>query len=269
MDTFKLKILAIAAMLIDNIGIIFFSGTNHYWLYLVCRSIGRLAFPIFAFLITEGFLHTKDIKKYLKRLFIFAVISEIPFDLAFYKYYFKMDVFTEIGSICKDITYSNAVLNRLNEHQNVFFTLFLGLALLVLFDMVEKKFNKNTFIDLLIANSLDAALTVAFCALAILMHTDYSIAGILIITAFYLFKDSKLLMTISLFLISVSLLSNFAGYSQNKDILSIISILATFAMVPIAFYNGEKGKDVKYLFYAFYPVHLLCLFMLGALIQVF
>jgi heme O synthase-like polyprenyltransferase len=268
MDTFKLKILAITAMLIDHIGIIFFSGTNHYWIYLACRSIGRLAFPIFAFLITEGFLHTKDIKKYLKRLFVFAVISEIPFDLAFYKYNFKMDVLKDIGSISKDITYSNAVLNRLNQHQNVFFTLFLGLALLVLFDMVEKKFNKNTFMDLLIANSLDAALTVAFCALAILFHTDYSIAGILIITAFYLFKNSKILMAFSLFLIAGSLLCNFAGYSQNKDLLSIISILAVFAMIPIAFYNGKKGKNVKYFFYAFYPVHLLCLFMFGVLLQV-
>lgn len=264
MDTFKLKILAISAMLLDSIGIILIN--NNSWLYFACRCIGTISFPVFAFLITEGFLHTGDMKKYLKRLFTFSFLSEIPYDLAFYRFHFNIDPFTDIRYVFRDTAYSNTVLIRLNKHQNIFFTLFLGLSLIILFDMVEKKFKKDTFTDILISNSLDAALTVFFCALAYILHSDYSIAGILMIAAFYLFKESKPLMTISLFVIAGALLCNYADYTNTGNLMYIIGILSVLAMIPIILYNGKKGKDIKYFFYAFYPLHLLCLFMIGVFI---
>lgn len=269
MDTFKLKLIAICAMLIDHIGIVMIYNTKHYGLYLVCRGIGRIAFPIFAFLITEGFTHTSDIKKYLKRIAVFALISEIPFDLAFYQYNFNTDAVSDIRYAFRDFSYLNVVLTRLGKHQNVFFTLFLGLALITLFHLVENKFNKNTMSDNIISNSLDAALTVIFCILAFLLHCDYSVAGILIIAAFYLFKESKALMAISLFIITTTLLCDWNDYHRTGDLLSVISILATLSVIFIAFYNGKKGKDIKYFFYIFYPVHLFCLFIIGVLIQTF
>jgi len=222
MSSFNLKLIAIITMLIDHIAAIFVPSDTILW--LVMRSIGRLAFPIFVFLIVEGFHHTKDIKKYLIRLGAFALISEIPFDLAFY------------GKVLE------------GSHQNVFFTLFLGLLVITLISMVEKKFQKNIFV----ANLLSALLTLGFCAIALFLKTDYNFAGILLIVAFYLFRGSKALITLSLIIVTGTILQS-------------INILATLAIIPIAFYNGQKGKNIKYIFYAFYPAHLLLL----ALIQIF
>ena len=77
MTVFALKILAVVSMFIDHSGAVLFRGDM--WM----RYVGRFAFPIYAFLIVEGYLHTRDVRKYLIRLGVFALISEIPFDLAF------------------------------------------------------------------------------------------------------------------------------------------------------------------------------------------
>jgi hypothetical protein len=222
MSSFNLKLIAIITMLIDHIAAVFVPSDTILW--LVMRSIGRLAFPIFVFLIVEGFHHTKDIKKYLIRLGAFAFISEIPFDLAFY------------GKVLE------------GGHQNVFFTLFLGLLVITLINMVEKKFEKIMFV----ANLLSALLTLGFCVIAFFLKTDYHFAGILLIVAFYLFRGSKAIIALSLIIVTGTILGS-------------INILATLAIIPIAFYNGQKGKNIKYIFYAFYPAHLLII----ALIKVF
>jgi hypothetical protein len=261
MDTFKLKVFAISVMLIDHIGAVIITQTNHYWLYLACRAIGRLAFPIFAFLITEGFRKTGNVVKYMKRLFLFALLSEIPFDFALYQYHFNTDVISDIRFIFQKPSYADVVFNRLIAHQNVFFTLFLGLLLIYLFDLIEKQNKKNDFMGFAISNLLYAFLMAAFCLAATWLRTDYDYKGILIIVAFYLFKESKALMTISLFIISFTLLCDFRGFEQTGNWLAMVSIFATLAMIPICFYNGKKGKSIKYFFYAFYPVHLMCLFL--------
>jgi hypothetical protein len=220
MNTFTLKLIAIITMLIDHIGAIFVPGDS--MLYLIMRCIGRLSFPIFVFLIVEGFHHTSDVKKYLIRLGAFALISEIPFDLAFYGKVFA------------------------GNHQNVFFTLFLGLLLITLMSIIEKKYQKHVFIS----NILDAILTLVFCGVALLLRTDYHFAGILLIVAFYLFRGSKSIITLALLIVTTTLLGN-------------INVLATLAIIPIAFYNGEKGKNIKFIFYIFYPAHLLILALIN------
>lgn len=223
MSTFALKLIAIITMLIDHIGVVFVP-TNTVQ-YLVMRSIGRLAFPIFIFLIVEGFYHTRDVKKYILRLGIFALVSEIPFDMAF----------------------NSKILE--GSHQNVFFTLFLGLVLITLMTMVEKKFVKQ----IILINLLNGLLTIGFCVLAFILRTDYNYAGILMMTVFFLFRGSKPLLLISLFSIA-------------EFILGSINVLATLAIIPIFFYNGKKGKDVKFIFYIFYPAHLLILALVSTLL---
>ena len=216
MNTFVLKLIAISAMLIDHIGATMVPSNT--LLYLIMRSIGRLAFPLFVFMIVEGFHHTSDIKKYLIRLGLFAIISEVPFDLAFY----------------------NTVLE--GGHQNVFFTLFLGLLCINLIDKMHKKYATNPFTY----NFLAGLLTLFFSLFAVVLRTDYNYAGILLIVAFYLFRGNKLLTAFALFFVSAYILGNING-------------LAILAIVPIIFYNGKKGKSAKYLFYVFYPGHLIVL----------
>jgi hypothetical protein len=212
--------IAIITMLIDHSAAIFVP--NNLPMYWVLRGIGRLAFPIFAFLLVEGFFHTRDVKKYLIRLGLFAFISEIPFDLAFYKTFFYPG------------------------HQNIFFTLFLGLLLMMILKKAEERFKKKT----IISNILDAVITVGFCIIAVLLATDYNYSGILLIISFYLFRGNKILLTLSLLIVTGYLMGPF-------------SAIATLSMIFIWFYNGKKGRDAKYLFYIFYPAHLLILFFIS------
>ncbi len=223
MNSYHLKLIAIITMLIDHVGAVLVPGNT--MLNFIMRCIGRLSFPIFVFLLVEGFHHTKDVKKYLMRMGAFALISEIPFDLAFY------------GKVLEF------------HHQNIFFTLFLGLLCMYLMSKVEKKFKQN----IIIMNLLNALLTLVFGIAAYLLKTDYDYRGIILIVAFYLFRGSKLLLGLSLLFIS--------GY-----LLGYINIIATLAILPIAFYNGQKGKNIKYTFYIFYPAHLLILAVINLLI---
>lgn len=262
MNTYRLKLLAISLMLTDHMGALLISPQKHYWLYFALRGIGRLAFPIFVFLIVEGFFHTRNVRKYLQRLVVFALVSEIPFDLAFYKYHFGVNAITDIKGMFISESNFASMLNRLGEHQNVFFTLFLGLALITLMDMVEKKYNKNDMISISISNILDGLLTIAFCIMAYFLKTDYNVAGILLIVAFYLFRGSKVLLTIALLVIYGTLECKFDNFAQTGNWFAIINILAVLSIIPIAFYNGEKGKNIKYFFYIFYPAHLFCLFLI-------
>src|SRR5690554_3633264 len=108
MNTMHLKLLALTTMILDHVGAIFFPGVPYL------RTLGRLAFPIYCFLLIEGYLHTRDVKKYIGRLFLFALLSELPFDLAFF------GTFTLY-------------------HQNIFFTLTLGLLAVSIFDAYKDR----------------------------------------------------------------------------------------------------------------------------------
>ncbi len=260
MTTFALKLLAISLMLIDHIGVILISPEEHWKLYVICRGIGRLAFPIFAFLLVEGFSRTSNVRRYLERMGLFALISEIPFDIVFYKARYGTSLWADLsqGGSGFDIEALQLVFHRLCAHQNVFFTLFLGLFLLYHMKRVERRYRHHA----VLCNVWEALLVIGFSAAAYLLRPDYGIAGILIIVAFYAFRGSRLLQSVALFIITVSLLCNVSHFMETGNILSIISLLATLAMIPIALFNDEKGKDVKYLFYIFYPGHLVLLYLL-------
>lgn len=204
LSTFSLKIFACIIMLIDHIGAIFFKDI------VVLRIIGRLAFPIFCFLIVQGYIHTRDAKKYLLRLILFALISEIPFDLAFY--------------------------GRINLwQQNVFFTLILGLIVIMVIDKANRIVSCITFI--------------LACILACVLHTDYDLFGVLLIMMLYLVRGKKLFEVITVFATNVGLCTGIQRY-------------AAVSMLPIALYNGKKGPSMKYFFYIFYPAHLLILYII-------
>lgn len=174
-----LKLIAICAMTIDHFAasIIYHGillpaaplteGTGAwtwYMIYKVMRFIGRIAFPIFCFLLVEGFLHTSNRKKYAFRLFLFALISELPFDLALFN---------------SPIDWGN---------QNVFFTLTIGLLVIWTMDSVSKR-------NLQVPLQLSAIL--AGCLLAWFLKTDYDYKGILLIVILYIFRYDRKLRTIA------------------------------------------------------------------------
>lgn len=211
-------------MLIDHIGaavlarlIIAGEGTEMmYQIYLAMRTIGRIAFPIYCFLLVEGFEHTKDRKKYAMRLFLFALLSEIPFDLAF----------------------SSRVIEF--SYQNVFFTLFIGLLTMMGFEVIEQKVQwKPALRGIAMAGVLFAGMGIAY-----LMQTDYDAKGVLCILTLYVFRKMR----------GPQMLAGCISFGWWE-------LEALVAFIPIAFYNGKKGWNMKYLFYVFYPLHLFILYL--------
>ncbi len=307
-----IKIIAVVTMLIDHIGAAVMArqlmaeglgniAANNdvaevmnwlmehallYYGYMGIRMIGRLGFPIFCFLLVEGFQKTKNVRKYVLRMGLFALISEIPFNLAF------TGKVLEFG------------------YQNVYFTLFLGLFTLcayeffaryrqsgpesklwmlpvvlgTLFTAMYGTMYVRNLIGLNSTESLLAALGV-FCVivavclviygrkkgmkrlqiacadmtvlvlamyLADFLNTDYAGMGVLTITAMYIFRKKKVLsVTVGCVVLTI---------------MSISEIPAFLTLIPIALYNGKRGLKMKYFFYAFYPVHLLLLYLVAVLL---
>lgn len=227
-----IKIIAIVSMLIDHIGAVVvyryigytirqgnIAPNEIYELYHLLRNIGRWGFPIFCFLLVEGFLHTRSVVKYALRLGLFALVSEIPFNLAF----------------------SGRVFDP--SYQNVFFTLFIGLLVMICFRTVERTNLHIALKALFFLLSL-----IAGYYIAVFLCTDYNGIGVCCILVIYFFRNNK----------SLQLLAGSLAFMWE--------VPAPMAFIPIAFYNGKRGLKMKYFFYVFYPVHLLVLYFTAYLL---
>lgn len=203
---------------------IFNSGL--YTTYVYMRSFGRLGFPIFCFLLIEGFLHTKSKGKYIFRLGIFSFLSEIPFDLALNGFVIGSGRYKLF-----DISY-----------QNVFFTLFLGMCVIVSIDKIlyiEKM--KSKALRYMVA----VPVIIAGIAAANVLRTDYGGWGVLTIVVMYFLRYYKK--------------AEMYGGCITLTFMSLNEAYAFPAIIPIALYNGTRGAKLKYFFYLFYPGHLLLL----------
>lgn len=201
MTGFQLKLLAMLAMTADHIGAVFFPEIP------LLRWIGRLAMPVLCFFIGEGLRHTRSPRRYLLRLTGFALLSELPFDLAFY------------GGIEWG-------------HQNVYFTLALGLLALW---AIQSRGMEGWLL----------ALTAALAAE--LLGCDYGMYGVLLILLLDRFHRAR-----SEQLAAAALL-NLAFFGQQTQTLSLI------ALPLLWLYNGKRGRDDRRLFYLYYPAHLCVL----------
>ncbi len=214
-----IKIIAMISMLVDHTAIVFVKGNPE--LYTMMRQwIGRMAFPIFCYLLVEGFLHTGNRFKYAGRLFLFALISEIPMDMALYGGFPDW------------------------KHQNVLFTLLLGLLMLWGMELAQKKL-KNVWMQWLAQGILFAAVAL----LAQVTYCSYQWKGIFAIASLYLFRKIK----------SEQIIAGCVAFCWEPT--------ALLAFVPIALYNGKRGLKLKYIFYLFYPAHLVMLYLLALLFQ--
>lgn len=198
--------------------------------YNVCRSIGRMAFPIFCFFLIEGFFHTRSRVKYLCRLLIFALISEIPFNLA------------NTGSVFS------------LKYQNVLFTLAIGLTVLIFIDMIRNA-SLNQYVEAL----LIMLLTASGAYLAHVCKTDYEFKGVLVIVALYFIYPLYQTFRFS-FVLSGGLLFSWEWFNN------VTRFPASLSLIPIYFYNGERGRGIKYFFYFFYPLHLLLIYFVYTLL---
>lgn len=234
----SLHIAAMLLMLCDHLWATVVPGNN----WLTC--IGRIAFPIFAFLIVEGYFHTKNFKKYILRLLIFALLSEIPFDLVvggalFYPF-----------------------------HQNVLWSFLISLGLIHLNERARHTGKWSLRV-------LTAVLTVLpGCVVGLLTMVDYYHAGILTVLAFYFFRGRNWwnfpLQLLSLAYINLELLGGL-GYELSlfgQNFFFPQQGFALLALIPIWLYRGQQGphnKPLQFLYYAFYPLHLLILGLLRLL----
>lgn len=227
-----LKIFAVVTMLIDHIAAavlvrMLYAGWGGQELpavYGVMRQIGRTAFPIYCFLLVEGLEHTRSRWKYAARMAVFALLSEIPFDLAF----------------------SSRVLEF--GYQNVFFTLAIGLISMILIDCVGRRIfcPEHYAADGLVKSVLTAFVALGGMMLAALLHTDYSWMGVACILILYFLRRKRGWQLA-------------AGYAAFVVLLGEITALPAFLL--LALYRGRKGFSCKYFFYGFYPVHLLLLYL--------
>lgn len=222
--------------------------------YRIGRAIGRIAFILFAYLAAEGFVHTRNRRKYLLRLGGFALISELPFDLAFSEKCF------EWGS------------------QNVYFTLFLGVLTLVVWEwaaenirkLSEKKRKRDAaFLACVgVFRGLQFGAVVLACGMAYYMRTDYKYMGVLLIVVFYLLRKQTLVARIvvaGFVMLFGTWSANYLRYAGEYTAaylfrFSLREMYGLAAFIPIFLYDGSKGKQLpKAVCYGFYPVHLLAL----------
>lgn len=244
--------------------------------YLIMRLIGRLAFPLYCFFIYEGFNHTRNILKYSGRLLLLAIISEIPFNLML----------------------NHTMLSA--RYQNVFWTLLIGLIVIWEIDGFEKrKINKY------LIGFLQFVIVMAGIALAECFHTDYGAIGVFAVVIYWLLAYKKRLIASSCILVITVANIIFGQMSRNMMIIQILFVIAyiyllytmekrysgriygvfgctlgltvnnsiefsSFLIIPLMLlYNGERGKINKWVFYFYYPVHILLFALVGILIGVY
>lgn len=222
-----LKWIAMISMLIDHFTAVFFEASVYkgplvfsYKTYVILRGVGRLAFPIYCFLLVEGFLHTRSVKNYLLRLLAFGIVSEIPFDLALQSGVFDW------------------------SYQNVYFTLFLGLLAITLWERFTEGDWKSCGWGRVL---LGLMFITAAAILAWAAKTDYGAWGVLVIVVLFLFRRNALA--------RLAAAEGLLGAASTLELVSVVD----FALFQL--YNGSRGRQPKYLFYIFYPAHLLLLYL--------
>lgn len=247
---FTLKVIAAITMLLDHIAwtlidpVLISKGIVSYYFFFrlsdfsmapaLCvlstlfHLLGRLAFPIFLFLLVEGFCHTRNIKKYIIRMAAFALISETPFDLCMYG---KITIATQNGIL---------PILRLD---NVFFTLTLALIAILVLDTLAK-----SSLSVLSRRMIGIPAVVLLTFIAYAISSDYALVGVPAACAMYLLRNNR---------------TKAYGVGTAVLCFSSISEIVSFLMLPfIRRYNGQRGKysfAIKYAFYIIYPLHLIIL----------
>jgi hypothetical protein len=224
----QLKLLALALMTLDHIGGVM-GRDNLGTLYQPLRAVGRIAFPIYCFLLVEGFFHTRSLQKYLGRLLLAACLSEVPFCLGLYRRFPA-------------------------SRSNVMLTLVLGLMTVAVLDRGKTIFDSGEGDSLLRQSLFQMAVVSVGMGAAFLLRTDYRGGGVLLIVLFYLFRGQLWAQLATMAPVML------VFYRPSE-------LYALLALLPIALYSGEQGPRLKsrgaqWFFYLYYPLHLTVLVLL-------
>ena len=231
LNALQLKILAMVFMLLDHMWATVIHGND----WMTC--VGRLAFPIFAFQIAEGYAHTHDARAYRRRLLIWALISEIPFNLM-------------VGG---GLIYP--------FHQNVMFTFWLAL---IVMDRIERAQKREGISGLLFVG----VWIFAGSLLGILTMVDYYHYGVFLTIMFCLFRKNKIAQLFIMFMVNVTWMKGLVYPIEllSREWFIPQQAFAVLALIPIWLYNGEQGpynRTIRRACYAFYPAHILILALIG------
>lgn len=224
-DSFALKLIAIFGMTLDHIGVVFGQWLP-LWAESALYALGGLTFPIMAFLLCEGFRHTRSKGKYALRLLVFALITQIP--------------------------YMWALMSQLN----VLFTLLLGLLALMVMEKVKNPLLCGLVAIVFTVGSL-------FC--------DWGLMGVPMVLIYYYVQDPKMKPVLGVLPPVMSMGANglyalAMGYMEVLPSTLFVFVGCTLTIPLLANYNGQRGRPMKYLFYAYYPLHIIVLGVLRGLI---
>ena len=225
LSSFVLRLIALVCMCVDHAGLALFPSAGAF------RCVGRLAFPLYCFLLTQGFAHTRDIRAYARRLLLLACVSEVPFDLL---------IFGRVSSAME---------------QNVVFSLLLGLMALYAAKALAKR-------------PLPCALAIlALMLLAMVAQVSFGWLGIALCLAYGYAGDDKKRQ--ALFTVLLTLLYSFTLLLSGVARAWVtVSLCAALSVLPILLYNGRpgpRGKALTFCFYAAYPLHLCALLVIRAM----
>lgn len=220
MSSFLLRLTALLCMMVDHAGLALFPNVGLF------RCIGRAAFPLYCFLLVQGYLHTRDLRAYMRRLLLLALLSEIPFDLL---------IFGRMSSLME---------------QNTVFSLLLGLLAVLAADCLPSRRSIGL-----------AVIAVLLSLCAMLTRVSYGWLAIALCLSFYLGRRNRAGAAFaaagSLLLYSLSLYLSGVAMSWV-----LVSLCALFSLPLILLYSGRRGLRLpvlSFLFYASYPLHLLAL----------
>lgn len=229
LTSFDLKIIAILAMTINHIGFVFKDIYNPLWWQITYLTIGKITFPIMAYLLNLGFQKTKSKTQYIIRLGIYALISIIP-------YHYTIGINTD------------ATIYPLN---NILFTLMIGLLLITILDKLKPS-KMMQVLFLIIASSIT-------------FNSDWNIIGVLIIYFFY--KDSKVESKTSIIIAATTSIINFIATLDITSFTYLGIILSIPILKNTNDERGYSNNLIKHGFYIYYPLHLSVLFILHLLIN--
>ena len=284
MSVFAIKLLALVTMVIDHSAYyLYASSLIEHGLYFAMRTVGRIAFPLYAFLLVNGFEKTSDRGKYLSRLVLFAAVSQLPYTVVFSYENYSLSavsgfallwpwyvVVPAVLAVCavwyfcvrRDASvislaaaFALAVVKLsaggvclLGFETNVFYTLAVSLAgMSVLAMLANRPAN--------IGQTLACLAAFIICALCILPHSDYGWYGFALMMLLWMSRRSKPMQAAVLLLWSYA---EYAVYIHNWAYFAA----AALAVIPVLLYNGRRGRPVKLFFYMIYPLHLAVFGML-------